>query len=615
MKTTANGDRIPRKAGSGLANDDSGMIVVYIALAFAFFLPLAALALDYTRYLNLNTELEQAAEAAALAAAQELNFTDAGRTAADTAARSAVENFQSFATDDPARGQVAIADVQFLQALPPHDDRNPEAWAAYETADPVLTRYVRVVTETRALESPFFTAFEAFFASDGDSVATKTTQGSAVAGKSGVICGVLPLLMCNPAEDYGTCSEGTLSEFSPHNNDLAAWLADSSNRDFTRRQWLMRFLPPGTALEVPGTVAWLQPANRSGSSNALRDEMARDPSPVCVSFGAAVPDTATSLADSRTGVDALNVRLDLYGGSLSGLEGSPDFRPAPNVVKGYDDTGGTCAPVAADPPLYSALPRADCFADSSCPDVASGHSGLNGELGGIEWDTRRYFRATHPDLFLAEHIDAYDAAVAAGCTFFSTGPADCDPALTPLQETAIEEFDDRITEVVRDIQDWYDDHLTEGQVTLETTAGEVDVNDPPARYAVYRCEIDSDCKVDPTGIGLGGGDPLGIPGPSRTDAAEEGAPQCSPYAADPAEPERRLLRIGVTDCCRVRQAAGGGAVSAWPIDEVAEIFLTEPAESGGPGGESGSIHGELVRIITPETPNSPLVRREYVQLY
>ena len=58
------------RAFGRLWRDATGAVTVYVALSMVVFLPLLALVLDFTRYLNLHTELEQAAEAAAMCGGQ-----------------------------------------------------------------------------------------------------------------------------------------------------------------------------------------------------------------------------------------------------------------------------------------------------------------------------------------------------------------------------------------------------------------------------------------------------------------------------------------------------------------------------------------------------------------
>src|SRR5262245_7961148 len=75
--------------------EECGAVAVYLALGTIFLFPMIAIAIDATSYYKLNTELKQAADAAALAAATKLDWTDEGLVAAEAAARNAVQNLQT----------------------------------------------------------------------------------------------------------------------------------------------------------------------------------------------------------------------------------------------------------------------------------------------------------------------------------------------------------------------------------------------------------------------------------------------------------------------------------------------------------------------------------------
>ena len=119
-------------AGHSLAHDKRGSVVVYLSLALAFFLPMMAFTIDATRYWGLNTELKNAAEAAALAAALAIEPSADGLEAARLAAQDAVDNYQihSGYGDEP---RIATDLVLFLWALPPAPETN---YMDYRTTDP-----------------------------------------------------------------------------------------------------------------------------------------------------------------------------------------------------------------------------------------------------------------------------------------------------------------------------------------------------------------------------------------------------------------------------------------------------------------------------------------------
>ncbi len=100
-----------------LLASESGGVAMYLGFAMLFIMPLMAGAISVSQIYTLNTQLQQAADAAALAGATELDGTDAGCVAAVAAAQNAVQNFQSFANDD-GDAEAQIFKIMLLESLP-----------------------------------------------------------------------------------------------------------------------------------------------------------------------------------------------------------------------------------------------------------------------------------------------------------------------------------------------------------------------------------------------------------------------------------------------------------------------------------------------------------------
>ena len=75
----------------------------------------------------------------------------------------------------------------------------------------------------------------------------------------------------------------------------------------------------------------------------------------------------------------------------------------------------------------------------------------------------------------------------------------------------------------------------------------------------------------------------------------------------------KRLRSRSPTAARIAQEQTGGGRFSFPVTELAEVFLTEPAELSG-GGDMGSIYGEILRTVSIEE-NLTIIRREFVQLY
>src|SRR5947209_10148429 len=100
-------------------NDTSGVILPYVTVMLVVIVGLSALALDGARLMSLQTQLQNGADALALAGAAELDrLPDA-----ETRARGAIENLLTNSTlsGSGASRTIAVSKVQFYSRLPASD--------------------------------------------------------------------------------------------------------------------------------------------------------------------------------------------------------------------------------------------------------------------------------------------------------------------------------------------------------------------------------------------------------------------------------------------------------------------------------------------------------------
>ena len=125
-----------------LRDDCSGVVLPYAAMMLGVIIGLAALALDGSRLMTVQTQMQSAADALALAGAVELDRRPDSIARAQAAIRDLVTN----AVAGAGIGQNAqVSSVQFLQSLPPDDDlpiTEPNL-----TDDPTLAAYVQVTVQ------------------------------------------------------------------------------------------------------------------------------------------------------------------------------------------------------------------------------------------------------------------------------------------------------------------------------------------------------------------------------------------------------------------------------------------------------------------------------------
>jgi Flp pilus assembly protein TadG len=360
MATMASASQIMRTFGGSLARDERGAVLVYVSIALTVFMGFAALVIDGGRLFTLDTEMQSAADALALAGAAELDGNADAHTRANNAMANLVQNDQRFAT-----GAAAITGYtpRFLSALP--DDDQPLSNATV-SGDPADSRFVEVTLTERDIDSMFATAI------GGDE--TAGANAVAVAGFTSAVCKFTPLFICNPYEGTGT--------------DLFTAIQDPDER---RRLITLKKGPGGgNTSYFPGNFGFLEPGDGRGA-NALRDSLGKvDPGACFKQDG----------VDLRTGNvisvrQAVNARFDVYDGNYNSKKNDPDYRPAENVTKGYLKTSGNqCSQQIYDgsdiPPTAMAFPIDDC-STGGCASLG----GQPDRMGNGDWDFGKYWDVNH----------------------------------------------------------------------------------------------------------------------------------------------------------------------------------------------------------------------------
>lgn len=174
--------------------DQRGAVGAQIIIGILVLLGFAGLAIDLGRTFTLNTELQQAADATALAAAAELDGFSGAESRATAAAAAFARNNQTFATDGLG-SHVTISSIEFLSSIASHSTLLPPQVAP--GGDVVATGdsnayYVRVVTTRRTISgalASFVTGNNVF-----------GTTAVATAGRALTGCMDVALMICNPAE-------------------------------------------------------------------------------------------------------------------------------------------------------------------------------------------------------------------------------------------------------------------------------------------------------------------------------------------------------------------------------------------------------------------------------
>ncbi len=348
-----------------LVRNEDGYVLPLATLMLLTVIGGSLLAVDGARLSNLQTEMQKAADAAALAAAAELDSKATSVARAENAAVSLVANTQALGT---RRGAVRIASMRFLATLPASDD--DPITAADLAPDSASARFVEVRVEPVTLGTIFPATL---FGAAGNTAATAAV---AVAGFDQAVCDFTPLYICNPFEGSSISLKQAMT-------------------DPTVRRRLIQLKAQGSgASYYPGNFGYLQPGDGRGA-NEIRDMIAQARPPACF-LRSGVELRTGAIASVRT---AVNVRFDMYESDQSKNRGDAAYRPALNVRKGYTTgkTGGgnACnATPSTDPTQARGLTRDRCFATGTC-SAAQFSSFMQGRIGDGAWDFDGYWSVNH----------------------------------------------------------------------------------------------------------------------------------------------------------------------------------------------------------------------------
>jgi hypothetical protein len=376
--------------GRRLARDERGAALVYVSIALTVFMGFAALVIDGSRLFTLDTEMQSAADALALAGAAELDGNSDAITRATAAMDNLVANYETFGdSGTPITGYAA----RFLDSLPASDA--DEITEEYETDDPTEARFVEVRLlqeegEGGAEGEDNTRSISTMFASAIGGADTARAGAVAVAGFTAAVCKFTPLFMCNPFEE----TDPSLGYFTSQMSTQAG-----------KRRIIALKKSGNGASYTPGNFGFLESELGHGA-NALGEALARVDPGTCYRQDGVETKTGSTNSVHRD----INVRFDLYDNGVPGSwKNSADYRPAQNVTKGYVLSGGNgngngnggggasawcnAGLDASDPPKAMGFPL----------DSVIDHAGTR--LGNGEWDVAAYWNINHPGISYppAEH--------------------------------------------------------------------------------------------------------------------------------------------------------------------------------------------------------------------
>ncbi|HEU4704715.1 MAG TPA: pilus assembly protein TadG-related protein [Sphingomicrobium sp.] len=380
-----------KRSVQGLFRNTEGAVAPTIALSLLALIAVGGIAFDYARMASMDTELQNAADQAALAAASQLDGQPGACARAAAAARNMISNL-TYMANDGAGNAVVIADepgcdasgnVRFYQNA-------SKTTAATSDGD---AKFVEIQVNPRTAVYAL-TPVVAAFSSGG-------LTAVAFAGLGEAICRVPPLMLCNPNE--------------------------ANDPDFTIADYIGKGIRlvanDGGGNYGPGLFGFLEVGQGNGAID-LAKALGRQGDPGNCSSGSGVEPNTGNMVSVR---DALNTRFDLLQNGLNlACSGNGDLCP-PSLNSRKDllrqGTGGnscgfatgggqgwkepanvypnlptSTAPRAlTDPEIASVAPmgypRDMCHAfsiEGSCTPYVAGEPNI---IGDGNWDRLAYFRS------------------------------------------------------------------------------------------------------------------------------------------------------------------------------------------------------------------------------
>src|SRR5262245_31773486 len=191
--------------------DTDGVILPCVTVMLVVIVGVSVLALDGSRYMSLQTQLQNGADALALAGAAELDRTPTAIARATHAINRLITNSSLLGSGSDRN--VRVARINFLRSLPPRD--SDPILPGNRTSDPTQAAFVEVTVEPIRLRTILPASF--FGGSD-----VLTVGAQAVAGFDQVVCDFTPIFICNPFETGGMTYRQATEALVSASNDRAA---------------------------------------------------------------------------------------------------------------------------------------------------------------------------------------------------------------------------------------------------------------------------------------------------------------------------------------------------------------------------------------------------------
>ncbi|WP_095013112.1 TadE/TadG family type IV pilus assembly protein [Tsuneonella mangrovi] len=350
------------------ACEDSGAISTLYAIAILPLVVMAGVAFDYGRMMGLDTELQNAADQAALAAATQLDGSSSAITNSQIAAANAVNNQTRFANDGKGRA-IPTSGLTFVY----YEDYQNDA-PVNVTTDPTQAHVVEVTVEDRSVRYALTPVMATF--SGG------VARGRAMATLESATCNVPPLMFCVPNNP----TTGTADRSFPTDSDIGRGLTLHFKSNSASSPSTPNSTTTDTTTWAPGNFGFLDINYSSSAGNPNQTTGLNSDFRGCASDA---PDSDPGFRTPEG--NAMNSRFDIYPPPKAKCDASGNFCPAENTRKAQvlevDDS--SCARTGnlknddwQDPPAGlqvpsgvradQGFPKDDCFGAAVLPCTVVG---------------------------------------------------------------------------------------------------------------------------------------------------------------------------------------------------------------------------------------------------
>lgn len=367
-----------------ILRSEGASVAPVVALSLFGLIAAGGIAFDYARLASMDTELQNGADQAALAAASQLDGQTGACARAAAAANALLSNTTRFANDSSARA-VDVANegtcdatgvVQFYQSYNKANDTFGSAATNDSNARVVLVR----VSPRQAVYA---------FTPVVGAIRSSSIRAEAVASLGSAICKVPPVMMCNPAEPENNTNVGF--DFNPNEGDgLRLVIGDPDapgNFGFLR-------VDAAGAKQVAKEIGYDNPPYGCMATNGVETEPGNMIS-VRAAFNTRFDITEngeTTCPDGGTCSASRNARKDLVRGAGCALNNADDWHEASIPYRAPNTTPLSDTNKMADGNTYPEVmgyPRDLCHAWSLTGDCSGGI------IGNGVWDIDAYFMVNY----------------------------------------------------------------------------------------------------------------------------------------------------------------------------------------------------------------------------